>query len=64
MVAMGTITKAYAIIEQQADFPKVFSITLYFEEIYKAEQEGHYYQLLEYLRALDAIFSQSNSTDA
>lgn len=58
------LLRLYAIIEQQIDFPKVFSITPYFEEIYKAEQEGHYYQLLEYLHTLDAIFSQGNSTDA
>ncbi|HGJ5891260.1 MAG TPA: YqcC family protein [Arsenophonus apicola] len=58
------LPKLYKIIEQDIVLPNIFAITPYFEEIYKEQQEGRYCQLLEYLRALDKIFSQGNSTDA
>ena len=58
------LPKLYKIIEQDIALPNVFAITPYFEEIYKIERDGRYRQLLEYLHALDKIFSQGNITDA
>lgn len=58
------LPKLYKLIEQHMDLLKAFAITPYFEEIYQEERESRYYQLLEYLRALDEVFSQGNSTNA
>ncbi|MFS1537643.1 MAG: YqcC family protein [Candidatus Phlomobacter fragariae] len=58
------LPRLYAVIEQDLVFPKVFAITPYFEEMYKGQQEGRYFRLLENLRALDTVFSQGSSTYA
>ncbi|MEQ2026367.1 YqcC family protein [Xenorhabdus szentirmaii] len=51
------IPRMRALIEQKACLPAAFSISPYFEEVYKEEADV-YLPLLELLRELDNVFMQ------